>query len=159
MDWYLKNLFANTINKLTELNYCFIFDNVPFHHNKLMLKLIIDSGHKYLFTPPYSPLLLIDESISKGLQKKHKFFLGSPNNNPIETIFGIIKFNFRNDYKSKYNENKNICIVNLIKNAIDKFNKDYDKEMITKIFTHSINYDYKDLEKELRDRLIIKNKK
>ena len=146
-------MFANTINKLTELNYCFIFDNVPFHHNKLMLKLITDSGlsephknfcltknfirgHKYLFTPPYSP-----------------------NNNPIETIFGIIKFNFRNDYKSKYNENKNICIVNLIKNAIDKFNKDYNKEMITKIFIHSINYDYKDLEKELRDRLVIKNQK
>jgi transposase len=131
-----KEFIQNTINKLTELNYCFIFDNVPFHHNKLMLKLIIDSGHKYLFTPSYSP-----------------------NNNPIETIFGIIKFNFRNDYKNKYNENKNICIMNLIKNAIEKFNKDYNKEMITKIFIHSIKYDYKDLEKELRDRLIIKNQK
>ena len=34
-----------------------------------------------------------------------------------------------------------------------------NKEMITKIFIHSIKYDYKDLEKELRDRLIIKNQK
>ena len=76
-----------------------------------MLKLITDSWHKYLFTHHYSP-----------------------NNNPIETIFGIIKLNFRNDYKSKYNENKNICIVNLIKNAIEKFNKDYNKVMIIKIF-------------------------
>ncbi len=59
-----KEFIQNTISKLTEFNYCFIFDNVPFHHNKLMLKLILDSGHKYLFIHPYSP-----------------------NNNPIETIF------------------------------------------------------------------------
>ena len=37
-------------------------------------------------------------------------------------------------------------------------NKDYNKESLTKIFNHSINYDYKNLEKELRDRLIIKEK-
>ena len=56
----------NTINKLTELNYYFIFDNIPFHHNKTMLKMITDTGHYYIFVPPYSP-----------------------NNNPIEMVFGI----------------------------------------------------------------------
>jgi len=84
-----------------------------------------------MFTPPYSP-----------------------NNNPIETIFGIIKSNFRKEYKEK--DNKNICILNLINNAVNKVSTDYNKERLTKIFNHSLKYSYTDLEKELRDRLIIK---
>ena len=51
------NFIQNIINKLTEPNYCFIFDNVRFHHNKLMLKLIKDNGYTYMFTPPYSHFL------------------------------------------------------------------------------------------------------
>ena len=128
-----KNFIQNIINKLTTPDYYFIFDNVPFHHNKETLKLIIDSGHHYMFTPPYSP-----------------------NNNPIETIFGIIKSNFRKEYKEKINKNKNICILNLINNAVNKVNKEYNKERLTVIFNHSLKYSYTDLEKELRDRLIIK---
>jgi len=128
-----KNFIQNIINKLKTPNYYFIFDNVPFHHNKETIKLIIDSGHHYMFTPPYSP-----------------------NNNPIETIFGIIKSNFRKEYKEKINKNKNICILKLINNAINKVNTDYNKERLTVIFNHSLKYSYKDLEKELRDRLIIK---
>ena len=31
--------------------------------------------------------------------------------------------------------------------------------MIKKIFNHCIKYDYRDLEKELRDRIIIRDKK
>lgn len=127
------NFIQNIIDKLTMPNYYFIFDNVPFHHNKLMLKLIIDKGHKYIFTPPYSP-----------------------NNNPIEIVFGIIKSNFKKEYKEKNDKSKNVNIINLINNAINKFNTDYNKKSITKIFNHSIKYNYKDLEKELRDRLIIK---
>lgn len=128
-----KDFIQNTINLLTTPNYYFVFDNVPFHHNKSMLKLITDSGHHYIFTPPYSP-----------------------NNNPIETIFGIIKNNFKKEYKEKNDKNKNICILNLIKNAVNKVNKEYNKERLIKIFNHSIKYNYGDLEKELRDRLIIK---
>ena len=128
-----KDFIQKIINKLTTPNHYFIFDNVPFHHNKAMLKLITDSGHHYMFTPPYSP-----------------------NNNPIETIFGIIKVNFKKAYKEKDNKSKNICIINLIKNATEKVNKDYNKESLTKIFNHSLKYSYTDLEKELRDRLIIK---
>jgi transposase/glutaredoxin-related protein len=115
-----KNFIQNIINKLTTPNYYFIFDNVPFHHNKETLKLIIDSGHHYMFTPPYSP-----------------------NNNPIETIFGIIKSNFRKEYKEK--DNKNICILNLINNAVNKVKTDYNKERLTKIFNHSLKYSYTDL--------------
>jgi len=159
-----KDFIQNTINKLTELNYYFIFDNVPFHHNKLMLKLIKDSGHHYIFVPPYSlPGKKLFLTISFWSSRKFKHlclnFLGSPNNNPIETVFGIIKNNFKKNYNEKKEKNKNICIINLIKHAVEKFNKDYTKEMITKIYNHSIYYDYKDLEKELRDRLIIKNQK
>ena len=130
-----KNFIQNVISKLQSPNFYFIFDNVPFHHNKEMLKLITDSGHHYIFTPPYSP-----------------------NNNPIETIFGIIKANFKKAYKEKDDKSKNICVLKLIKEAVEKVNKDYNKESLTKIFNHSINYDYKNLEKELRDRLIIKEK-
>ena len=70
-------------------------------------------------------------------------------------VFGIIK----NNLKKKYNEknDKNICIKNLIHGSIEQFNKEYTKEKIIIIFKRSIHYDYKDLEKELRDRLIIKN--
>ena len=91
-----KNFIQSTIDKLNEPGYYFIFDNVPFHHNKEMLKLIKDSGHEYVFTSPYSP-----------------------NHNPIETVFGIIKQNFKKEYKEKDDNSKNICIVNLIKKAID----------------------------------------
>ena len=49
----------------------FVFDNVSFHKNKQMLDFITNSGNFYLFTPPYSP-----------------------NNNPIENMFGIIKSEF-----------------------------------------------------------------
>lgn len=128
-----KDFIQKIINKLTTPNHYFIFDNVPFHHNKAMLKLITDSGHHYMFTPPYSP-----------------------NNNPIETIFGIIKVNFKKAYKEKDDKSKNICILNLIKNAVEKVVKDYNKESLTKIFNHSLKYSYTNLEKELRDRLIIK---
>jgi transposase len=128
-----KDYIQNIINKLKTTDYYFIFDNVPFHHNKEMLKLIKDSGHHYIFTPPYSP-----------------------NNNPIETIFGIIKSNFKKEYKEKDDKNKNICIKNLINNAVNKVNKEYDYDKLLKIFNHSLKYNYKDLEKELRDRIIIK---
>ena len=123
----------NTIAKLTELNYYFVFDNVPFHHNKEMLKLIIDSKHHYIFVPPYSP-----------------------NNNPIEIVFGSIKNNFKKLYNEKDKQNKNICIISLIKNSVDLFSKENNKEKIINIFNHSLTYSYSKLEKELKDRLIIK---
>lgn len=45
------NFIKNTIDTLTEKEHIFLFDNVRFHHNKEMLKLIISCGHKYIFTP------------------------------------------------------------------------------------------------------------
>ena len=54
---------------------------------------------------------------------------------------------------------KNININTLIKNAVKTINDRYDKETLTKIFKHSIDYNHGDLEKELRDRLIINQSK
>jgi transposase/predicted DNA-binding protein YlxM (UPF0122 family) len=115
----------NTISLLTDTNYIFIFDNVSFHHNKEMLKIIIESGNKYFFTPPYSP-----------------------NNNPIETIFSIIK-NKYNKLKCTF---KNFNIKNEIKNIIIQFKSEYDD--IKKIFIKSLSFNYNNIEKELIDRII-----
>ena len=101
------------------------------------------------------------------LHKITSYFIRSPNNNPIETIFGILKLNFKKDYnekkKNEYivikNKYRRIFIKKIIKDTIEKFNKDYNTAMIEKIFNHCIKYDYKDLEKELRDRIIIREKK
>ncbi len=113
-----------TIDKLEDKNYVFVFDNICFHHNKKMLNLIITNGHKYIFAPPYSP-----------------------NNNPVESIFSIIK--------NKYNK---IKYTN--KNKVEKKIYDIIQEVIlefknfTNIFKRSLTFNYVDIEKELRDRII-----
>ena len=103
-----------------------MLDNVRFHHCKKTLKLITDTDNNYIFTPPYSP-----------------------NNNPIEVIFSIIKNKFKKIKKDKIKSLIIISINKTIENETEKIN--YEE-----IFKRSIKYDYKDIEKELRDRLIIK---
>ena len=133
------NFIEDTINKLTETGYIFIFDNicfrakpdmvqakpVPSHHNKQTLKLIKDTGHNYMFTPAYSP-----------------------NNNPVENVFSIIKNKYN---KVKYNSKNNkstekqiIDIINEIKIEYINFNS---------LFMRSLNFNYTNIEKELRDRI------
>lgn len=110
------NFIEDTINKLTETGYIFIFDNICFHHNKQTLKLIKDTGHNYMFTPAYSP-----------------------NNNPVENVFSIIK----NKY-NKSTEKQIIDIINEIKIEYINFNS---------LFMRSLNFNYTNIEKELRDRI------
>lgn len=114
-----------TISKLNEPNYIFLFDNICFHHNKEMLQFINSSGHSYIFSPPYSP-----------------------NNNPVENVFSIIKNKYN---KLKYNldnkdkvEKKILDILNEIKRSSINFSN---------IFTRSLKYNYCKIEKELRDRI------
>lgn len=71
------NFISKIIQKLNSQDFIFIFDNVSFHHNKETLNLIKNSNNTYIFTPPYSP-----------------------NFNPIENVFGIIKNNYRNKYST-----------------------------------------------------------
>ncbi len=123
---YINNLI--TKNKLTD--YYFMIDNVRFHHCKKTLELITKTKNHYMFTPPYSP-----------------------NNNPIETVFGIIK----NKFKSLLKEKKDEKIKTLIVTTINDVSTKEKNKIYEEIFIRSINYDYKDIEKELRDRLIIKN--
>jgi transposase len=104
-----------------------MLDNVRFYHNKKTLKLITDINNNYIFTPPYSPI-----------------------NNPIEVIFSIIKNKFKKIKKDKL-KIKPLIIISINKTIENEKNKSYKE-----IFKISINYEYKDIEKELRDRLIIK---
>jgi transposase len=118
------------INKLTDKEYIFLFDNVSFHKNKEMLKYITDMGHKYMFTPPYSPNL-----------------------NPIENTFSIIKQKYNNNSN---NSNKQHKIIIKIKKIIENFPK--MKINLAKIFNRAFNYDYTIENNEIRDRLIIIDK-
>ncbi len=122
------NFIYNLIKNNNLKNYYFMIDNVRFHHCKKTLKLITDTNNNYIFTPPYSP-----------------------NNNPIEVVFSIIKNKFKKMKK------ENIIIKPLIIISINKVKENEKEKSYKEIFIRSINYDYKDIEKELRDRLIIKN--
>jgi transposase len=130
-----SDIFYNYINNLITKNklkgYYFMLDNVRFHHCKKTLKLITDTDNNYIFTPPYSP-----------------------NNNPIEVIFSIIK----NKFKKIKKENIQLKVLIIISINKTKKNENEDKNIkkYEEVFKRSINYDYKDIEKELRDRLIIK---
>ena len=121
------NFIKKIINNLKEDDYTFVFDNVAFHKNKDVLDLITDSNNNYLFTPPYSPNL-----------------------NPIENTFGIIK----NIYKKelKINNYSTEDLVFNIQNYILIFNAIYNCDL-ERICKRALNYSYIDIEKELKDRI------
>ena len=123
----------DVINTLTEEGYIFLFDNVSFHKKKEMLEYIIEKGHKYMFTPSYSPNL-----------------------NPIENVFGIVKQQYYNDQNESSNSSTQKKVVKKIKKVIRNFSNTNSDLM--KIFNRAFNYDYTIEEKELRDRLIIIDK-
>jgi len=77
-------LIKNIIKNLKEDNYLFVFDNASIHKDKEMLNFIINLNNNYLFTPPYSPNL-----------------------NPIQNTFGIIKNIYREQLKDDHYEDKN----------------------------------------------------
>ena len=56
-------------------NLTFLMDNVSFHKNKVIREKITQRGHTVLFTPPYSPDM-----------------------NPIENVFSVLKHGIRRDY-------------------------------------------------------------
>jgi transposase len=123
----------DVINTLTEEGYIFLFDNVSFHKKKEMLEYITEKGHKYMFTPSYSPNL-----------------------NPIENVFGIVKQQYYNDQNESSNSSTQKKVVKKIKKVIRNFSNTNTDLM--KIFNRAFNYDYTIEEKELRDRLIIIDK-
>lgn len=120
---FIKKIITN----LKEDGYTFVFDNVSFHKNKEVLSLITDSNNNYLFTPPYSPNL-----------------------NPIENTFGIIKSIYKKELKINNYSTKDL-ILN-IQNSILIFDAIY-KSDLEKICNRALNYSYIDIEKELKDRI------
>jgi transposase len=112
-------------------SYVFIFDNASFHKSANTLKLITDAGHAYMFTPPYSP-----------------------NNNAIENYFSLLKRIYSKvDYDNKINEAKNISVDDRIEESISLLQLQY-KDIFKKLCHRTIVFDYVDIEKELRDRII-----
>ncbi len=120
------NFIKEIINKLNEPNYIFIFDNINFHHSKVMLQFIKSSGHNYMFVPPYSP-----------------------NNNPVENLFSVIKNKYA---KIKYTNNESIIkytnnesIIKKIKDILNSITIEYNN--FIKIFNRSLTFKYTNIEK------------
>ena len=103
--------------------YTFLFDNVAIHKNKAMLDDILSAGHKYINTPPYSP-----------------------NNNPIENVFSILKHKFRTTYDGTITVKENIS------NSLETL-ESYTQLVFKKIFTRAFTITYENIEIELRDRM------
>ena len=118
------NFIKDIITKLEgKGEFIFLFDNVSIHKNKKTLQTILDAGHKYIFTPPYSP-----------------------NNNPIENVFSILKYNFNKSYDT------DITIKENIENSIHLLDY-YTNSIFAKIFNRAFNITYENIEKELKDRM------
>jgi len=143
----------NTIEKLESNGYIFLMDNVPFHHAKELVKIIKESKNEIMYTPKYSP-----------------------NHNPIENLFGIIKNNYFKAEKKEINKNnynydydydyqhytekkrKRKRKINKIKYNILLTLQDINLKYHTfseSIFKRAINFNYTNIENELRDRIII----
>ena len=212
-----SNIFMNFIKSIIEpekiKGFTFIFDNVPFHRTKATLKYITDSGNYYLFTPPYSPnnnpienmfgiikieykKQIINDIINKNLlsktdQKiiksklKTKLLIESKQkiinyenylNNEITRVNN--RMNLNKDQKKKLKLNKKIIfnkfkieekkniktefkkndmshiIKHYIIKTINKIKMTYTSETIIKIVNHAFNYNYDNIEKEIRDRIL-----
>jgi len=116
------NFIKNTIEKLKIshpiISFIFIFDNVAFHNNKKILELITKSNYKYFFTPAYSPNL-----------------------NPIENTFGIIKNDINgniindfinNNFFNNYKQINKDCLIDT-KNNNKKIINNEKKIKVTNI--------------------------
>ena len=133
------NFIKEVINRLDKnVKHTFLFDNVPFHTMSNIKKIINDSGNELMLCPKYSP-----------------------NHNPIENLFSDIKNNFKKNVRENKEKNKNgrrnrNYIINMIVKSINDTEKSNNSNFLS-IFNRAFKYDYKDIVKELRDRLIFKN--
>jgi transposase len=148
---------VNVLNKLKEKNYVFLFDNIRFHKNKEILNLITSNGHKYIFTPGYSPDLNPIENVN-GIIKQtiDKLILNDTLDNNVlknnEKIDIHIKIKEkRNEKNIKLNEEK-IKIKNENKKKMKQISKD---KKINKKIKKEIKKENKN--KMLNEIKIIKN--
>ena len=71
--------------------------------------------------------------------------------NELKKIINEEKNNIKNELKKDDASN---IIKTYINKTIETIKKKYIHEKIIKIFIHAFNYDYKDIEKEIRDRIV-----
>ena len=104
-----KNIFVNFLKEKllpTIKNKYILMDNICFHRSKEVIKLINESSNKIIYTPPYSPQF-----------------------NPIENIFHIIKHKIRQE----------MCTIN--KKSINQIiNSEKSMSNYRKIFNNSLKY-------------------
>jgi transposase len=135
-----SNIFFNFIQeiiiKLGNIKgYIFLFDNVNFHKSIKIKELIESNGHSIIFSPPYSP-----------------------NNNPIEYSFSLIKKNYYNEINMISYEKRNNIIIRkeIINKSINNFINN-NKDNIYKLFNRAFQYTYNIEENQLRDRILFTN--
>jgi len=104
------NFINDTIKKLKNIKpdtkFIFIYDNVPFHKDKSIYDLIINNGYKILNIPAYSPNL-----------------------NPIENVFGILKKEINDDIVNDMVNNNFFNNYDNINKELNKNRKDINKTL------------------------------
>ena len=116
---FIQELISKFHKKMTLL-----MDNVSFHKTKKVKKLIENSGHHVIYLPPYSP-----------------------NYNPIEFTFSVLKHTIK--HKNPTNESSLHKIIN------DTF-KSFTKQYLKKCFNHSFHASHDDFKLALKDRFIVR---
>jgi transposase len=105
---FLKNIL---IPKLTGNKYVLLADNLSYHHSKIVKNLVQNSNGKCIYTPPYSP-----------------------DNNPIENVFSVIKSKVR-----KLNAWTQHEMCESIHNAFENFDCCFLKRMFRRSFGYNDN--------------------
>ena len=105
---FLKN---SLIPKLAGNKYVLLADNLSYHHSKIVKNLVENSNGKCFYTPPYSP-----------------------DNNPIENVFSVIKSKVR-----KINAWTQHEMCESIHNAFRNFDCCFLERMFRRSFTYNDN--------------------
>lgn len=98
-----SNILKKYLSKPLYNNKTILLDNVSFHKQKDVIHCIYEKQSNFIFTPPYSPDF-----------------------NPIENVFGIVKYNYRNkfleiiDMESRIKESINVVKLQTVQNCINR---------------------------------------
>ena len=95
---------------------------------------------------------LINEKNENKLNLKNKLINKESYSNKNKEIISINKKLLKSSNKEIRNIDK-LKIKKYILTAVNEFNIEYNKEKILSIFNHAFNYNYKNIEKELKDRI------
>lgn len=122
-----KNIYNDFIINLISLldsnnKYYLMMDNVRFHHNKILKEYMSSNINEIIYTPPYSPEL-----------------------NPVEMVFSIIKHHFKQD------KNNTIYLMKKqINNIITSIKRSFNN-----LYKYSFNLDNHNHYKIIVDRFLV----